>query len=70
MNTSSKVVITARNLGDQSSTTRSVEGAQRDTVVWFNEDDMQQLLATTLKDGIDRYLDDTKIEQKALRPVR
>jgi hypothetical protein len=70
MNTSSKVVITARNLGDQSSTTRSVEGAQRDTVVWFNEDDMQQLLATTLKDGIDRYLDDTTIEQKALRPAR
>ena len=70
MNTSSKVVITARNLGDQSSTIRSVEGAQRDTVVWFSEDDVQQLLAATLKDGIDRYLADTTIEQKALRPAR
>ena len=70
MNTSSKVVITARNLGDQSSTTRSVEGAQRDTVVWFHEDDVQQLLAATLKDGIDRYLEDTTIAQKALRPAR
>ncbi len=68
--TSSKMVITARNIGDQSSTIRGVEGAQYDTVVWFSEDDVQQLLAATLKDGIDRFLDDTKIEQKALRPAR
>jgi hypothetical protein len=68
--TSSKMVITARNLGDQSATIRNVEGAQRDTVVWFSEDDVQQLLAATLKDGLDRYLADTTIEQKALRPVR
>ena len=33
VNTSSKMVITARNIGDQSSTIRGVEGAQRDTVV-------------------------------------
>ena len=70
VNTSSKMVITARNLGDQSRTIRGVEGAQRDTVVWFSEDDVQQLLAATLKDGIDRFLDDTTIEQKALRPAR
>ena len=70
VNTSSKLVITARNLGDQSTTIRGVEGAQRDTVVWFSEDDVQLLLATTLKDGIDRFLEDTTIEQKALRPAR
>jgi hypothetical protein len=70
VNTSSKLVITARNLGDQSTTIRGVEGAQRDTVVWFSEDDVQLLLAATLKDGIDRFLDDTTIEQKALRPAR
>jgi hypothetical protein len=70
VNTSSKLVITARNLGDQSTTIRGVEGAQRDTVVWFSEDDVQLLLAATLKDGIDRFFDDTTIEQKALRPVR
>jgi hypothetical protein len=63
-------VITARNLGDQSATIRTVEGAQRDTVVWFSVDDVQQMLAATLKDGIDRYLADTMIEQKALRPAR
>jgi hypothetical protein len=39
-------------------------------VVWFSEDDVQQLLSATLKDGIDRYLDDTTIAQKALRPAR
>ena len=70
VNTSSKIVITARNLGDQSTTTRSVEGAQRDTVFWFSEDDVQQLLAATLKDDIDRYLVDTMVEHKALRPAR
>jgi hypothetical protein len=64
------MVLTARNLGDQSATIRTVEGVQRDTVVWFSEDDVQQLLAATLKDGIDRFLDDTTIEQKALRPAR
>lgn len=70
INTSSKLVITARNLGDKSSTTRSVEGAQRDTVVWFSEEDVRDLMSATLKDGIDRYLADTTIEQKALRPTR
>jgi len=70
VSTSSKMVITARNLGDQSTTIRMVEGAQRDTVFWFSEADVQQLLASTLKDSIDRYLDDTTINQKALRPTR
>jgi hypothetical protein len=68
--TSSKLVIAARNLGDQTSTTRTVEGAQQDTVVWFSDDDVQKLLAATLKDDIDRYLADTTIEHKALRPAR
>jgi hypothetical protein len=70
VSTSSKMVITARNLGDQSTTIRTVEEAQRDTVVWFSEADVQQLLVETLKDSIDRYLEDTTINQKALRPTR
>jgi hypothetical protein len=68
--TSSKLVIVGRNIGDKSSTIRSVEGAQRDTVVWFNDADVQQLLAETLKDDIDRYLAETMIEHKTLRPAR
>jgi hypothetical protein len=70
VSTSSKMVITARNLADQSTTIRTVEGAERDTVFWFNEADVQQLLTSTLKDSIDRYIDDTTINQKALRPTR
>jgi hypothetical protein len=70
VSTSSKMVITAKNLADQSTTIRTVEGAERDTVFWFNETDVQQLLASTLKDSIDRYIEDTTINQKALRPTR
>jgi hypothetical protein len=65
-----KLVITAKNIGDQSSTTRSIEGSQRETVFWFEEEDVQRLLAATLKDDIDRYLVDTAIDHKSLRPVR
>jgi hypothetical protein len=50
--------------------TRSIESAQRETLFWFSEDDVQQLLAATLKDGIDRYLTDTTIDHKALKPIR
>lgn len=70
VNTSSKLVITAKNLGDQSTTTRNVEGSQRDTLFWFCDEDVQHLLAATLKDGLDRYLADTTIEQKAVRTAR
>ena len=69
MTTTSKVTVLARNRGDQSSTTRTVEGAQSRTVFWFNEDDVQELLAATLQDGINRYISDTRIEQRALRPA-
>ncbi|HSN04974.1 MAG TPA: hypothetical protein VLS44_08315 [Nitrospira sp.] len=67
--TASKVTVQARNLGDRSSTTRNIEGAQSRTVFWFNEDDVQELLAATLQDGINRYISDTRIEQRALRPA-
>ncbi|MEP6934908.1 MAG: hypothetical protein ABI988_13370 [Nitrospirota bacterium] len=68
--TSSKLVIAAKNIGDQSSMTRSIESAQRETLFWFSEDDVQQLLAATLKDGIERFLADTTIDHKALKPIR
>lgn len=70
LTTSLKMVITARNLGDRTTTMRSVEGAQHDTVVWFSDNDIQELTATTLRDGIDRFIVDTTIEQRALRPSR
>lgn len=70
IDTNSRFTIQARNLGDRSTTTRSVEGAESRTVFWFDEDDVQELLITTLNDGIDRFIADTKIEQKGLRPAR
>lgn len=70
ISTNSKLTIQAKNQGDKSTTTRSVEGAQTRTVFWFDEDDVQDLLAATLKDAIDRLVADTKIEQRGLRPAQ
>jgi uncharacterized lipoprotein YajG len=67
---SSKVTISARNNRDRSTTNRSLEGAQTDTVFWFSEEDVQSLLKATIKDTIDRYVEDTTISQRALRPSR
>jgi hypothetical protein len=68
--TSNKLTITARNNVDRSSTNRSIEGSHSDTVVWFAEDDVKQLMAATMKDTLDRYLSDTTILQRAVRPSR
>jgi hypothetical protein len=70
LTTSNKLTISARNNVDQSSTSRSLESAQSDTVVWFSEDDVQRLMVATIKETIDRYLADTTISQRALRPKR
>lgn len=69
INASNKFSIHARNVGDSSTTIRSVEGAQRTTVFWFAEEDIQELLAATLKDGIDRFVADTMVSDRALRPA-
>lgn len=65
--TGSKITVQARNLRDKSTTTRTVEGTQSRTVFWFTEEDVQELLAATLQDGINRFISDTMIEQRALR---
>jgi hypothetical protein len=70
INTTSKVVYQAKNLSDGSTTTRLVEGMHNQTVVWFDEEDVQELLTDTMVDGIQRFISDTAVEQKALRPVR
>jgi uncharacterized lipoprotein YajG len=68
--TSNKLTISARNNADRSITSRSLESAQSDTVVWFSEDDVQRLVTATIKETIDRYLADTTISQRAVRPKR
>ena len=69
INTSNKLSVQAQNLSDKSTTIRSVEGAQSTTVFWFAEEDVQDLLTATLKDGIDRFIADTMISDRALRPA-
>ena len=70
LTTSNKLTISARNNVDHSSTSRGLESAQSDTVVWFSEEDVERLVVATIKDTIDRYLADTTISQRALRPKR
>jgi hypothetical protein len=64
------LTITARNNVDQSSTSRSLESAHSDTVVWFSEDDVKRLITANVKETVDRYLADTTISQRAVRPRR
>jgi hypothetical protein len=68
IDTKSRVTIQAKSLSDRSTTTRNIEGARSRTVFWFDEEAVQELLATTLYDGIDRFIADTRIEQRSLRP--
>ncbi len=70
IDTTSRFTIQARNLADRSTTTRTIEGGRSRTVFWFNEDDVREQLAATLRDGLDRLIGDTTIESKALRPAR
>ena len=70
INATSKFVFQAKNLGDGSTTTRTVEGAHKDYAFWFGEEDVEEPLTETMMDGIERFISDTKIEQKALRPVQ
>jgi hypothetical protein len=67
---SNKLTITARNNVDHSSTSRSLESSQTDTVVWFTEEDVRQLMSATVKNSLDRYLADTTISERAVRPKR
>ena len=70
LTTSNKLTITAKNTADRSSTSRSLESVQTDTVVWFDEEDVKRLMTATIKETLDRYLNDTTIVQRAVRPNR
>lgn len=70
IDTKSRLKVVAKNLADQSTTIRNIEGGRSRTVFWFSNDDIQEQLSVTLKDGIERLISDTAIEEKALRPVQ
>jgi len=69
ISTETKLVFRAHNLADQSTTIRHVEGSQTHSVFWFEPEDVQKLMASTLRDGIDRFIADTRIEDRSLRSV-
>ncbi len=66
----SKMVIKAVNSKDDSSVTRHVEGALTQTVFWFENDDVRKLVGLALRDGIERFINDTKIDGGILKSVR
>lgn len=70
INTATRFTIHARNLGDKSTTTRSVEGAQSRRIFLYDEGEIREQLVATLTEGIERFIADTMIEQKGLRPAR
>jgi hypothetical protein len=65
-----KLVLQAKNAGDRSMVTRTVESSRSNIVFWYDTSDVQELLTTTLQDSLDRLVADTKIENRSLRPVR
>ncbi|HEX2056292.1 MAG TPA: hypothetical protein VHF07_07350 [Nitrospiraceae bacterium] len=68
--TECKMTIKASNLKDGSVTTRNVEGALTQTVFWFENDDVRKIVSLVLKDGFDRFVNDTKIEDGTIKSVR
>jgi hypothetical protein len=66
----SRLVIRAKNLIDDSSTQRNIQGEQSKLVFWFTSEDVETLMSGLLQDGIDRFLTDTKIEGRALKSAK
>ena len=65
-----RLVIRAKNLTDDSSTQRNIQGEQSKLVFWFTSEDVETLMSGLLQDGIDRFLTDTKIEGRALKSAK
>ena len=66
----SRLVIKAKNLTDDSSTVRNVQGEQTKLVFWFTSEDVETLMAGLLQDGIERFIADTKIEGRGLKSAK
>ena len=66
----SRLVIKARNLADDSSTVRNIQGEQTKLVFWFTSEDVETLMSGLLQDGIERVLTDTKIEGRTLKSAK
>ena len=66
----SRLVIKAKNLADDSSTVRNIQGEQTKLVFWFTSEDVETLMSGLLQDGIERFITDTKIEGRTLKSAK
>ncbi len=66
----SRLVIKAKNLADDSSTVRNLQGEQTKLVFWFTSEDVETLMSGLLQDGIERFITDTKIEGRTLKSAK
>ena len=66
----SRLVVKARNLADDSSTVRNIQGEQTKLVFWFTSEDVETLMSGLLQDGIERFITDTKIEGRTLKSAK
>lgn len=66
----SRLIIKARNLADDSSTVRNIQGEQTKLVFWFTSEDVETLMSGLLQDGIERFITDTKIEGRTLKSAK
>jgi len=64
---SSKIVVEAVNAADGSKVRMTLSGAGAQTVVWFEPEDAQSLLAETVSESVEKLIANTKVEDKALR---
>lgn len=66
----SRLVIKAKNLADDSSTVRNIQGEQTKLVFWFTSEDLETLMSGLLQDGLDRFVADTKIDGRVLKSAK
>ncbi|MCS6319457.1 MAG: hypothetical protein H8K05_17115 [Nitrospira sp.] len=65
-----RLVIKAKNLADDSSNVRNIQGEQTKLVFWFTSEDVETLMSGLLQDGIERFIADTKIEGRGLKSAK
>lgn len=62
-----KIVVEAVNAADGSKVRMTLGGAGAQTVVWFEPEDAQALLAETVSESLEKLIANTKVENNALR---
>lgn len=63
----SKMVVEAKNAGDGSIVRMTLNGDGEDTVVWFDPEDVQDLVNAVLTESFGKFVATTKVENGLLR---